>query len=109
MMLVDYLTPLAGYDDQCDKCGDRVVLQLTPASGTSCDSTRRSFLMPSMRWFELNLRSARFARESIRDHQIDGCKDFRAVSRVLMLYACANRDGTKYPDPGRFDIERQAE
>ena len=47
-----------------------------------------------------------FAREITRDHQI-GTATLRAGERALMLFACANRDPDKYPDPDRFDIARR--
>ncbi len=47
-----------------------------------------------------------FSRYVTRNHTM-GDVSLSAGSRALMLYACANRDERKYPDPDRFDIERK--
>ena len=47
-----------------------------------------------------------FARQTVTDHTMDGVT-ILAGHYVLMMYACANRDPAKYPDPDRFDIERK--
>jgi len=46
-----------------------------------------------------------FARFITRDYEMGGIT-LPAGTRALMVYACANRDERKYPDPDRFDIER---
>jgi len=48
-----------------------------------------------------------FARSVVRDHEIDGAV-LPAGSRAVIIYASANRDALKYPDPDRFDIRRDA-
>lgn len=47
-----------------------------------------------------------FSRFTLRDH-VEGGIEIPAGSRVLMLYACANRDDGHYPDADRFDIGRK--
>lgn len=47
-----------------------------------------------------------FTRVLTEDHEIDGVP-LPAGSRVALLYASANRDERKYPDPARFDIGRR--
>ena len=47
-----------------------------------------------------------FAREVTCDHGF-GEVSLRKGDRALMLYACANRDPSKYPDAERFDITRR--
>ncbi|EZP74528.1 Cytochrome P450 [Sphingomonas paucimobilis] len=48
-----------------------------------------------------------FSRLLTRDARIDGA-DLPKGSRILMLFAAANRDERRYPDPDRFDIERDS-
>jgi cytochrome P450 len=48
-----------------------------------------------------------FTRHATRDVVVDGTL-IPAGARVLMLYACANRDGRRYADPEAFDIRRNA-
>ena len=48
-----------------------------------------------------------FARSVRCDIQF-GDAELRPGQRALMLYACANRDPRKFPDPTRFDITRRA-
>jgi cytochrome P450 len=105
MMLVDYLTPsldttinatsaaielFANHPEQWDKL--------------RADPTLIPHAINEVVRIESPIRA--FARESVREHQIDGV-EIPVGSRVLMLYACANRDGAKYPDPDRFDIARK--
>lgn len=47
-----------------------------------------------------------FTRLATKDVTVDG-SPIPAGSRVLMLYASANRDERKWDDPGRFDIRRR--
>jgi cytochrome P450 len=46
-----------------------------------------------------------FSRVAAEDCEIDGVK-IQADSRVLVLYASANRDERKWSDPEKFDIQR---
>lgn len=46
-----------------------------------------------------------FCRVATRDVEVDG-QPLAAGSRVMMLYASANRDERKWDDPERFDITR---
>ncbi|MEV7010042.1 cytochrome P450 [Streptosporangium sp. NPDC051022] len=46
-----------------------------------------------------------FCRVATRDVEVDGQK-LAAGSRVMMLYASANRDERKWEDPTRFDVTR---
>lgn len=46
-----------------------------------------------------------FSRFVTQDYEIGGVC-VRAGDRILPLYACANRDPRRYPDPARFDISR---
>jgi cytochrome P450 len=48
-----------------------------------------------------------FSRYITRDVAMHGV-DLRGDKRVLLLYASANRDERKYPDPDRFDVRRNA-
>jgi len=105
MMLVDYLTP--SLDTTINATSAAIELFATHPG--QWDKLRfNPTLIPHAINEVVRIESPirAFARESIRDHQIDGVR-IPSGSRVLMLYACANRDGTKYPDPGRFDIERK--
>ena len=47
-----------------------------------------------------------FTRVSTRDQSVDGAP-LPQGARVLVLYASANRDERKWPDPERFDITRK--
>lgn len=47
-----------------------------------------------------------FSRYVVQDYQV-GDVTLKEGDRALMLYACANRDPEKYPDPEKFDIERK--
>ena len=44
-------------------------------------------------------------RTATRDAELRGQK-IREGERLLLLYAAANRDGSAFPDPDRFDVER---
>ena len=46
-----------------------------------------------------------FARVLTQDYQTEGVT-VPAGTRVMLLYAAANRDERKYPDPDRFDVAR---
>lgn len=46
-----------------------------------------------------------FSRVAIKDAEIAG-RSVSAGERVAVLYGCANRDETQYPDPDRFDMYR---
>jgi cytochrome P450 len=46
-----------------------------------------------------------FARAVTEDHELDGVP-VPAGSRVVLLYASANRDERKFEDPERFDVRR---
>ena len=48
-----------------------------------------------------------FSRVVTRDFEIGG-NTLPTGSRVLVVYASANRDERRYPDPDRFDISRDA-
>jgi cytochrome P450 len=47
-----------------------------------------------------------FSRKTTEDHEVDGIS-VPAGSRVVVVYASANRDERKYEDPERFDITRK--
>jgi cytochrome P450 len=51
---------------------------------------------PPIHWF------TRYATQDTAMHGIELGRD----TRVLLLYASANRDERKYPDPNRFDVRR---
>lgn len=55
--------------------------------------------------FEAPVRA--FSRLAAADHDVDGTT-IPAGSRVLVLFASANRDERRYPDPDRFDVTRDA-
>ncbi|MCP3731379.1 cytochrome P450 [Sphingomonas sp. MG17] len=48
-----------------------------------------------------------FARLLTRDHEMGGVT-LRKGDRALIVYASANRDERRYPEPDRFDITRDA-
>lgn len=48
-----------------------------------------------------------FGRVATEDYDVDGMVVPRG-SRVMILYGSANRDERRYPDPDRFDIDRDA-
>lgn len=48
-----------------------------------------------------------FSRMAVEDYPVDGVVIPKG-SRVMLMYGCANRDERRYPDPDRFDIERDA-
>jgi cytochrome P450 len=47
-----------------------------------------------------------FSRVITRDHEVDGVM-IPAGSRVLVMFASANRDERKWDEPDRFDIGRK--
>ena len=63
--------------------------------GAIIESVRRNAVI---RWF---------GRVAAEDYDIDGAIVPRGA-RVMLLYGCANRDERRYPDPDRFDIDRDA-
>ena len=48
-----------------------------------------------------------FSRLAVKDYDVDGTT-IPAGDRVLVLYASANRDERRYPDPELFDVTRDA-
>jgi cytochrome P450 len=48
-----------------------------------------------------------FTRVAVEDYDVDGTV-IPAGDRVLVMYAAANRDERRYPDPDRFDVTRDA-
>ena len=48
-----------------------------------------------------------FTRVAVEDYEVDGTV-IPAGDRVLVMYAAANRDERRYPDPDRFDVTRDA-
>jgi cytochrome P450 len=51
---------------------------------------------------------AHFARTATRDAELGG-KQIRAGERLVMWYPSSNRDESRFEDPDRFDIKRDAE
>jgi len=48
-----------------------------------------------------------FTRLAVADYDVGGTT-IPAGDRVLIMYAAANRDERRYPDPDRFDVTRDA-
>jgi cytochrome P450 len=48
-----------------------------------------------------------FSRVAAEDYDVDGVVIPKGA-RVMLLYGCANRDERRYPDPDRFDVDRDA-
>jgi cytochrome P450 len=48
-----------------------------------------------------------FSRLAVEEYLVDGTA-IPAGDRVLIMYAAANRDERRYPDPDRFDVTRDA-
>jgi cytochrome P450 len=48
-----------------------------------------------------------FTRLAVEDYSVDGTV-VPAGDRVLIMYAAANRDERRYPEPDRFDVTRDA-
>src|SRR3954465_12035561 len=51
---------------------------------------------------------AHFRRTTTRDTELAG-QPIKEGEKVVMWYASSNRDETRYPDPDRFDVERNPE
>jgi cytochrome P450 len=51
---------------------------------------------------------AHFRRTATRDVELNGQR-IREGDKVVMWYASSNRDETRYEDPDRFDLHRDAE
>ena len=51
---------------------------------------------------------AHFRRTAMSDTELHGQK-IKAGDKVVMWYVSSNRDGTRYEDPDRFDVRRDAE
>ena len=51
---------------------------------------------------------AHFRRTATRDTELHGQK-IKAGEKVVMWYVSSNRDGTRYEDPDRFDVQRNPE
>ena len=106
LMLVDYLTP--SLDTTINATSAAV--ELFAAHPEQWDTLRADpALIPhainEVVRIESPLRA--FARATTRDHTV-GDVTIGEGERVLMLYACANRDPRKFADPARFDIGRRA-
>ena len=105
MMLVDYLTP--SLDTTINAISSAI--ELFAANPDQWEALRSDpALIPHAINEVVRLESPirAFAREVTRDHVI-GEAHLRAGDRALMLYACANRDPDKYPQPDRFDVARR--
>lgn len=105
LMLVDYLTP--SLDTTINATSAAV--ELFAADPAQWEMVRRDrTLIPHAINEVIRIESPirAFAREVTRDHAV-GDVVLEAGSRVLMLYACANRDPAKYPAPDRFDVTRR--
>jgi cytochrome P450 len=48
-----------------------------------------------------------FARVAVEDYDVDGVVAPKGA-RLMLMYGAANRDERRYPDPDRFDIDRDA-
>ena len=48
-----------------------------------------------------------FSRVAVEDYDVDGVV-IPTGARVMLMYGAANRDERRYPDPDRFDIDRDA-
>ena len=51
---------------------------------------------------------AHFRRTATRDTELHG-QQIREGEKVVMWYVSSNRDETRYEDPDRFDLRREAE
>ncbi|HTY97287.1 MAG TPA: cytochrome P450 [Solirubrobacteraceae bacterium] len=51
---------------------------------------------------------AHFRRTAMTDTELHG-QEIKAGDKVVMWYVSSNRDGTRYEDPDRFDVRRNAE
>ena len=51
---------------------------------------------------------AHFRRTAMCDTELHGQK-IKEGDKVVMWYVSSNRDGTRYEDPDRFDVRRDAE
>lgn len=106
MMLIDYLTP--ALDTTINALSS--ALELFAAHPDQWDRLRADpALMPHAINEIIRIESPirAFSRYVTADVDIGGMT-IPAGSRALMLYACANRDPQKFPDPAHFDIGRKA-
>lgn len=106
MMLVDYLTP--SLDTTINATS--AALELFAAHPAEWDAVRADpSLIPNAINEVIRVESPlrAFARTVTRDVAWDGVA-LAAGDKALMLYACANRDPAKYPDPARFDVRRKS-
>ena len=105
MMLIDYLTP--SLDTTINATS--AALELFAACPEQWDRVRADpSLIPHAINEVVRIESPirAFARTAAKDVEIEGIR-IAAGAKVLMLYACANRDPAKYPDAARFDVERR--
>ena len=106
MMLVDYLTPSL---DTTINATSAAIEQFA-ANPAEWDKLRADpSLIPHAINEVVRIESPirAFARTLTRDHQV-GDATLREGDLALMLYACANRDHAKFPEPDRFCIERRS-
>jgi cytochrome P450 len=105
-MLIDYLTP--ALDTTIN--ATTALIELMARHPDQWDALRANpALIPSAIDEAVRLESPirAFARYVTRDIEM-GAARLKAGDRALMLYACANRDERKFPDPDRFDVTRRA-
>jgi cytochrome P450 len=105
-MLMDYLTPALDTTINATSA----LIELFAQNPDQWDKLRANpALIPSAIDEAIRLESPirAFARYVMRDTDIGGVT-LSAGSRALMLYACANRDERKFPDPDKFLIDRKA-
>jgi cytochrome P450 len=106
MMLVDYLTPALDTTINATSAA----LELFAAHPEQWERLRANLaLVPHAINEVVRVESPirAFARHVTADVDVGEVR-IPAGSRALMLYACANRDPDKFPEPDRFDIERRA-
>ena len=106
MMLVDYLTPALDTTINATSAA----LELFAAHPEQWERLRANLaLVPHAINEVVRIESPirAFARHVTADVDVGEVR-IPAGSRALMLYACANRDPDKFPEPDRFDIERRA-
>lgn len=105
MMLIDYLTP--SLDTTIN--GISSAIELFAANPEQWEKVRNDpSLIPHAINEVVRLESPirAFSRSVKREHKM-GDATLVPGDRALMIYACANRDPRKYPDPDRFDVARR--
>lgn len=98
---------LAGHETTMNAAGN-LVLDLAVDADLQARVRADAGLIPELVEESLRLRPPvqNFARVLTQDTELHG-RSLRKGDRIMVVYGAANRDPDRFPDPNRFDIDRE--